>query len=76
VVAWAVVQCSIRPGHKDRFSRDHQCMKRIAPSHRKLMALAIATLPMAATAIAVMLDQSVRRPSVARLVMHSLQLVS
>jgi hypothetical protein len=51
-------------------------MKRIDALHRSLMALAIATLPAAASAAAAMLDQSMRRPSLARLVLHSLQAVS
>ena len=40
----------------------------------KLAVLALAAVP-AASAVAVMLDQSMRRPSLARFVMQSLQLV-
>jgi hypothetical protein len=51
-------------------------MKQIDSLHRSLLSLALATLPLAATAVATLLDQSTRRPSLARLVMHSLQAVS
>ncbi|WP_298931118.1 hypothetical protein [uncultured Ramlibacter sp.] len=41
-----------------------------------LLAAARAVLPDVATALAVMLDQSMRRPSLARIVVQSLQSVS
>jgi hypothetical protein len=70
------VQCSNPPGHKGIAGRDHEAMKRIGSFHRSLHSLALAMLPVAATAIASLLDQSTRRPSLARLVVHSLQAVT
>jgi len=47
-----------------------------APTSRQrhLLALALAVLPGATVAVASLLDQSMRRPSLARLVVQSLQL--
>ena len=69
----AVVQCSIRPRDASPCRRDHEAMNQLDVLLRNLPALAAAALPAIATATAELLDQSTRRPSLARLVMHSLQ---
>jgi hypothetical protein len=48
-------------------------MNKVDALLRSSLALAMAALPLVATAAAELLDQSTRRPSLARLVMHSLQ---
>ena len=69
------MQCSILPGDLDRLRRDDGCMNQVDALFRSFLTAAVTTLPVVAAAATELLDQSTRRPSVARLLVHSLQAV-
>ena len=66
------MQCSIQPGYSGSASGDYESMKKLDTLTQSLLALSVAVLPAAATLLDQM-DQSMRRPSLARVVLHSLQ---
>lgn len=67
------MQCSIAPGHKAGRGPDHGDMKKFDALSQSLLALAVAAMPAAAVMLD-QLDQSMRRPSLAGVVLHSLRL--
>ena len=68
-----VAQCSNRLDHSGRPGGDHQAMKTLDTLSHNLLALAVSALP--ATALVLdQLDKSMRRPTLAGVVLHSLKL--